>query len=109
MVHRIDKHIERLVYLELKESKRIFEEYFNSPHEGYAIIAEEYEEAEHELRKVKDKLDALWDDTKEDNIDIDYVINVSKMLTNAMSLASEAIQIAAMAKKLVESVDEWGD
>lgn len=105
MEHRIDRNINRLVSIELKESKQYYEETFNSVHEGYAIIAEEFEEAEHELRKVRDTVEALWDDIKEDRIDYDFVVNVSKMEIYGKRLASEAIQVSAMAKKLIESVE----
>lgn len=105
MEHRIDRNINRLVSIELKESKQYYEETFNSVHEGYAIIAEEFEEAEHELRKVRDTVEALWDDIKEDRIDYDFVVNVSKMEIYGKRLASEAIQVSAMARKLIESVE----
>lgn len=94
-----------MVSIELKESKQYYEETFNSVHEGYAIIAEEFEEAEHELRKVRDTVEALWDDIKEDRIDYDFVVNVSKMEIYGKRLASEAIQVSAMARKLIESVE----
>ena len=105
MEHRIDRNINRLVSIELKESKRYYEETFNSVHEGYAIIAEEFEEAESELRRVRDTVEALWDDIKEDSIDYDFIVNVTKMELFAKRLASEAIQVSAMAKKMIESVE----
>lgn len=107
MVHRIDRHIERLVGLELRESRDYYEEHFHSPHEGYAIIEEEFEEAEHELRKVRDKVENLWEDVKEDRIDFDFISNMTKMKTRAECLASEAVQIAAMAQKMIDSVENW--
>lgn len=106
MRHRINKHIDRLVKLELKESKQYYEEFFNSPHEGYAIIEEEFEEAEDEMRRLRNGIEALWDDVKEDNVDI---YNLMKMRETAKWCASEIIQTAAMIAKFFDSVVEWNE
>jgi len=107
MEHRIDRHIRRLVSLELRESREYYETHFHSPHEAYAIIAEEFEEAEHELRKVRDKVESMWEDVKEDRIDLDFVANMTKVRIRAEYLASEAVQIAAMAQKTMDSIERW--
>lgn len=77
---------------------------FASAHEGYAVTLEEVEEAEAELRSVRHHLCMLWNGAK-----IDYpngVIHAAIFIKEAaVNLAAEAIQVAAMAKKILAGMD----
>lgn len=86
-----------------EEIKRTKEEYgykpFNSPHEGYAVLKEEVEEAEEEIQRIKDRLDSVWWQVRED-VYPDRAIYLLK--NHAELLACEAIQVAAMAQKFMD-------
>lgn len=73
---------------------------FHSQHEGYAVILEEVEELEEELKSLKISLSKVWNCTKEDlecDNHIQYIKHKAKLL------AAEAIQIGAMAQKFTNS------
>lgn len=81
---------------------------FHSPHEGYAVLLEEAEEAAEELGGMEDNLRDLWSAIKMD--DRHYGRNFARMVeTKAVRLAAEAIQVAAMARKFQALGPlEWG-
>jgi len=75
---------------------------FASAHEGYAVLLEEVEEAEKELREVQEHLDRLWKHVKCDNEG--HMLHAACYVYNsAINLAAEAVQVAAMAKKVLVS------
>ena len=69
-----------------------------SPHEGYAHIKEEVEEAQVEMETLSQRLDHLWDSIKgnEDQYGPHYLAYIKKA---AVLGACELIQVAAMAEK----------
>lgn len=77
---------------------------FNSAHEGYAVILEEIEEASTELEQIKELLQHQWNLTKING----KPCSIVKLLgEHAQLLACEAIQVAAMCEKFVESAENW--
>lgn len=77
---------------------------FASVHEGYAVTLEEVEEAEAELRNVRLHLCMLWRGVRHDNLRT--VARAADVIKKAATcLAAEAIQVAAMAQKLLASLD----
>lgn len=74
---------------------------FNSPHEGYAVILEEYEEAHEALEQVKSSLDVLWERVK--GIDIACFLKKKTLpmaiYEDAINAACEMVQVAAMLLK----------
>lgn len=99
-VVRID--VEKLVSKELQNANDKFG-MFNSLHEGYAIILEELEEVKDDLNALEMDLNYLWYCIKNDIVDEDFYENLKTIKTNAIALAVEAIQVAAMAQKFVDS------
>lgn len=75
---------------------------FASLHEGYAVLREEIEEAISELDKIEVYADCMWDSVK---LDQDMAaIRLSKNIKkHAENLITEAVQVAAMADKIVLS------
>lgn len=74
---------------------------FHSPHEGYAVLLEEIEEAKAELQDAEVCRAMLWGCVKQDlsNKAMGYAQRIEN---HAINLAAEAIQIAAMARKFTE-------
>ena len=92
-----EPELRKLVDLELEAANRENPP-FHSPHEGYAVILEEVEEAGTELASVKQDLKIIWG--------LICRNEAGRMMTwarylekTAVHLAAEAIQVAAMAKK----------
>ena len=94
--------VEKLVLKELKSANDKFG-MFNSLHEGYAVILEEFDESKDDLNVLEIDLNYLWYCIKNDIIDEDFYKNLGIIKTRAISLAVEAIQVAAMAQKFVDS------
>jgi ribosomal protein L37AE/L43A len=77
---------------------------FNSTHEGYAVLKEEVEEAEIEMLNIKFELDNTWGYIKRDKTD-NTLTHIKNLKNYAINLASESIQVAAMAQKFIDSMD----
>jgi len=88
-----------------EEYKRANKKYpmFRSEHEGESVIKEEIEEVKEALQGVDTYYDAMWDAIRNNRKD-ESVRCASGIETEAMELISEAIQVAAMAEKYVESL-----
>lgn len=94
------EHVVELVSMELQHAKENHED-FHSLHEGYAVMLEEIEECRDELQIVQSLSSDLWQAVKDDNA-IDAKTNMDEIEAAAVRLASEAIQVAAMARKARE-------
>lgn len=96
----IKDEVNRLVGCELEEANIKFP-MFASLHEGYAILKEEIEEAAADLEVIQETLDGVWYRIKNNNEALFQIETIEKY---AESLACEALQIAAMARKYRDSV-----
>lgn len=70
----------------------------SSPHEGYALIREELEEAREELDRADQFLDHLWHGVRADELQF-MPHCLREIKTEAILGACELIQTAAMAEK----------
>lgn len=87
--------IERLIEKELKDANRNHPP-LASDHEAYAVIKEELEETEAELKKLFVYLSSVWHQVKNDTKPTrDY----HGMKIAAIRLIQEGIQVAAMCEK----------
>jgi hypothetical protein len=108
MRHGLIQEVTEAIENELSAANKAFPG-FNSTHEGYAVILEEAQKAEDELRNVARNLQALWVEVKENAGKEDLEVVAAGVEASAQALAAEAIQTAAMARKLLnylESVKE---
>lgn len=78
---------------------------FHSLHEGYAVMLEEAEEASDEARNLDRDMAALWQATRYDDL-IDAREAAERIRHTAHLLAAEAVQTAAMACKLLASMEQ---
>ena len=88
---------------ELEAANEAFRQ-FTSTHEGYAVILEEAQEAEEELRNMARNLNALWECTKHNAPTEELEAMTEGLEKSAQLLAAEAIQTAAMARKLLDFI-----
>lgn len=89
------KEIEKLISNELKESRVKHQHSFNSDWEAYAVILEEIQECEEELKGMKDCLEVFWKRIRLNDKNIDLG-NLRELTVN---LIQEASQVAAMCDK----------
>lgn len=93
------KDIEILVNAELA---RALEKYplFSSPHEAYAVLLEECDELELEVQAIRNHMEGAWGKVK---TDADISNHITAIYRNALYAAAEAIQVAAVCKKAIQS------
>lgn len=101
MSTKIRPAIEKLAEMEKQDANRKFP-LFHSLHEGYAVILEENQEAEGALTSMRINLHTLWMHIMKNNDDraLEFAGRVRE---HALDLAVEAVQVAAMAQKLIDS------
>lgn len=94
----VKNNVKRLVKVELAAANRKFR-MFASAHEGAAVVQEEIVEATKELNKLHEIINDLWVEVYSDVPQI----STKELYDRAVSLAVEAIQVAAMARKFERS------
>lgn len=72
-----------------------------SMHEGYAVLLEELEETEEELTAAFAEAKYLWRQIKTDN-DLAAIVSTRRVKTCAVRAACEAIQVAAVCKRIAD-------
>jgi len=97
MIEPLLKAIEPLVVEELARANKQFPQ-FHSPHEGWAIICEEVEEAKVDMGQVDLLNNSLRREVFSDNEKC-ADMHIKSMRKAAVELAAEAIQVAAMCDK----------
>lgn len=80
---------------------------FASMHEGESVLREEIEEAVDEMEHIGHDYSWMWDYIKEEDAKSARLC-ARDIADDAERLAAEAIQIAAVAQKFVETVDRMG-
>ena len=102
-MNAVKQEVEKLVQKELESANQRFP-MFRSDHEGAAVIVEEIEEAKEEIEELEDNFRNLWSLVKDN--DIRSSTYAGWVFTSSIRLACEAIQIAAMAQKFIDSQKE---
>ena len=97
MEELIDK-VQKLVSFELERANTIHPPKFNSYHEAYAVILEEFEEMTVDAEKLKSFIGILWNNVKHDR-EKDVVDWLKLTEERAEHMIAEAIQVAAMCRK----------
>ena len=100
----VKQDVEKLVQKELEVANQKFP-VFHSDYEGAAVIFEEIQEAESEMRGVNRYFAGSWHSVKTDERIKSYQY-MNKIKNRAVNLACEAIQVAAMAQKFIDSKKE---
>ena len=94
--------INQAVCYELQAIIKKYGVHYASPHEGYAVLKEEVEEAEECLQLLKDKLSNIWQNVKMNWNDSTVIYQAEE---SAKALAEEAVQCVAVCARFIETVD----
>ena len=103
---KTDGIIEAAIISEKENAIAIYGSTYNSDHEGYAVLMEEIEEADSDLKYIQDKLCDLWKEIKIDDYPNYKKETIKRIIKQAKNLAMEACQIAAVGQKFLESFGE---
>ena len=101
----ITKTTKELVTLACKEELRnakTYGEFYNSPHEAWAITKEELEETRDNLARVERLLSDVWQNIK-NNDDEELIANIIIAKSYAIMTVYEALQVCAVLEKFRES------
>ena len=102
MMSRLKKAVDQLVHDEYALASEQYGPKHNTPHEAYAVMKEELEEAQHEVDTVDDKLNIeYWRGVMYDS-DLTCTHNAKEIRDHAIKAACEMIQVAAMAEKTLK-------
>lgn len=93
--------IEALFKEELTDANLHHREAFASPHEAYAVLKEEIEEAAEDLEDIKILLEEIWTLCRGDE---PMLSELTKMHSMALSLVQESVQVGAMTLKAIRSL-----
>lgn len=101
-MNAVKEDVEKLVQKELESANQKFP-VFHSDYEGVAVICEEIEEAEHELKEMQFEFKEMWRSIK---LNAGGTAFCDAVLKRSLNLACEAIQVATMAQKFIDSQKE---
>ena len=79
----------------------------HSLHEGYAILLEEFEEAEEALGLAKDRLRRLWTAVRADDLRRAHALTVP-IQAYSEQVACEALQSAAVCRRILDFLQKEG-
>ena len=92
--------IEGAISSELENAVKVYGKEYHSLHEGYAVLKEELEEADNNLKEALEINKELWEDVKADN-DTEVKSDARRIAFYAYYLAMEAVQVVAVCKKIM--------
>ena len=104
MMEKLKVDVKPLVLDEYKRASEQFGATHNSSHEACAVTFEEVIECDNALNDVKNDLHIVWSNTMANKPSLR---EWNKLKEDAINLACEAIQVAAMAYKSLQSFDDF--
>jgi len=84
------------------ENCKTYGKIYNSPHEAYAVLKEELEETEENLKATKNYLNDVWQSIRSDDKE-EMRLNILSLNSYALMLIYEAVQVYAVSEKFKES------
>ena len=101
-MNSVKQDVENLVQKELKSANQRFP-MFRSDHEGAAVIFEKIDNAKLQMVRTKERFENVWSFVKHDSYSEELTLDLKHC---AIELACEAIQVASMAQKFIDSQKE---
>lgn len=95
--------VKTLAWEELQRANKIHPQFVDM-HQGYAVIKEEIEECKEALELIETHTNNLWRNVRTDNLE-EFKLQAKVIKSYAIELALEAIQVAAVAEKLINIVE----
>ena len=95
------KSIEQAVLHELRNIVKKYGTVYHSEHEGFAVLMEEVQEASDDLTAINDNLALIWKRIKDNE---NFTAPLGELKDFALALAEEAVQIAAVSERFLETV-----
>ena len=95
------KSIEQAVCHELRNIVKKYGSTYASEHEGFAVLMEECQEAAESDKDMQEHLEKLWTSIRQNefsNFELSMIYNF------AIGLAEEAVQVAAVCERFMETV-----
>lgn len=93
--------ISQAVENEYKKMCSTYGDKYHSEHEGYAVLKEEIEEAEEEVKIINDFFSRLWINIKKNE---HFVCELKGIKGRAELLAHEAFQVSAVCQKFLNTL-----
>lgn len=90
--------VDALVELEHRTIVEKWGEGYNSPHEAYAVMLEEVQEAQENMKCLQAGMEIMWTAIREDNRK-QIGPSVVRIEHYAKQLAAEAVQVAAVCRR----------
>lgn len=78
-------------------------ETYNSLHEGWAVLKEEFDEVHYEISSATTRFDCMWNKVKLSQVDEQFITIIQNHAINAMK---ELAQVWAVCEKIKEGVQE---
>lgn len=102
MITKTTKELVKLACKEELRNAKSYGEFYNSPHEAWAITKEELEETKDNLLRVEQLMVDMWQNIK-DNDSEELVANMITAKSYAVLTVYEALQVCAVLEKFRES------
>lgn len=102
---KTDEKINEAVKLELVNAVKTYGSKYNTWHEAYAVLLEEFEEAHNDINYIQNHLKNIWENVKGDD-EAEALDEVYQVYIIAKELAKEAVQIAAVSQKIIAGAKE---
>jgi len=102
MITKTTKELVKLACKEELRNAKSYGEFYNSPHEAWAITKEELEETKDNLLRVEQLMADMWQNIK-DNDSEELVANMITAKSYAVLTVYEALQVCAVLEKFRES------
>lgn len=103
-MNEVEPQVKELVEAELLAANVKFPQ-FNSTHEGFSVIHEEFDELMEEIQVMSDNIADMWGKVKKNQLNSTCVVISYNTAVNA---ACEAIQLAAMCRKMMDFMENKG-
>lgn len=95
------KSIEQAVCHELRNIVKKYGPTYHSEHEGFAVLMEECQEAAECDKDMQESLENLWRSIRENDFSN---FELSQVYHTALAMAEEAVQVAAVCERFMETV-----
>lgn len=112
MIEPVKRELEPVIYNEYIRAKEIHGDEYHSPHEAYAVLLEEFDEVQDAVGILQDHIATIKKIVfgyNKPNTDLHASLERNLRHTKGISrhVAAEAVQVAAVCQKAIESMDAW--